>query len=153
MTRLPASAKASPVAQDREVLPTPPLPVKKACRVFSAGRDMRRLSGSAAAGFRRATGYSGDVDHFLFGGQTELLCKLRPRRIHARYNDLSIDDDQRQAIHTSLHFLDDGRIGGESLWLLAEVMARDLDAVFLDPLQVGGKLGQRRIDINTTNTG
>ena len=29
-TRLPASASASPVAQDSEVLPTPPLPVKKA---------------------------------------------------------------------------------------------------------------------------
>jgi hypothetical protein len=39
-TRLPVSARASAAAVDSEVLPTPPLPVKKRCRVVWARNAM-----------------------------------------------------------------------------------------------------------------
>ena len=73
--------------------------------------------------------------------------------MHAGRNDMPINGDDRQTIHPRLHFFKYGRIDGEGLRLLPEIVALHRDALLGHPVEVGGKSHQRRINGWPANAG
>ena len=131
-TRLPASASISPVAQESEVLPTPPAGEEEVV-VRASGSAM-----SAAAGFRTAGAGFSPAACLPCPGDAQLLRQLHARGVHAGGHDLAIHRENRQGAHTGLH--PSPRPGWAGLRRLTEVVAGHADAVAFEPLQVGGKL-------------
>src|SRR5512135_1117546 len=153
-TRWPWSARPTAVAPATEVLPTPPLPVKNRLRVKGPGRTMRNpplATPALRAGRRRPEGHH-RRGRAARGGRFPPWARLgrsldarEPSEFHAlgigpAGDDPAIDEDQRQAAVAVL--AQGGRhrgVGGERLGLLGEVVAFDLDALTLEPVEIGRK--------------
>src|SRR4029453_11979616 len=123
-TFLPASASAIATAQAVDVLPTPPLPVKKRLRVSRSSKPRRFLTAATLAG-RGCDLYDGRL--------REARAELGARRVAALAHDFSIGEHERQAGHAVLveRSLHDG-VGHERAGLVAQVVARDGNAALLE---------------------
>src|SRR5512135_2069272 len=167
-TRWPWSARPTAVAPATEVLPTPPLPVKNRLRVKGPGMTMMNpplATPTLRAGRRRPEGHHRGgraarggrfppwtrLGRGLDARQPSEFCALR---IGPAGGEPAIDEDERQAAVAVLAQGGCHRgVGGECLGLLREVVAFDLDALTLEPVEVGGEPREDGIDRGAADAG
>src|SRR5512135_3660417 len=167
-TRWPWSARPTAVAPATEVLPTPPLPVKNRFRVKGPGMTMTNpplATPTGRAGRRRPEGYhsrgrTARGDRCLrWAGLSRSFDARQPSEFRAlgigpAEDDMAIDENERQAVIAVLAQGGHHRgVGGERLGLLGEVVAFDLDALTLEPVEVGGDPREHGIDGGAADAG
>src|ERR1035437_2070527 len=139
------------VAQAIEVLPTPPLPVKKRKRGGCSRKFMTYVSIVSAAFAARAAAASG----LCFGCRlcnASPACQLDTVGVTSRKGDFSINQNQRQrflarAFQKALH---DGVVS-ESHRLLGEIETLYQRPVLFGPGCISRKADQSLIDIDAAN--
>src|SRR6187399_1425951 len=156
-TLRPRSASATAVAHATLVLPTPPLPVKKRLRGARSRRSMGAPSAAArlalhvrawAATARRRWRCHIQLLHHDSGESRERFARwVRPLDGHA-----IVDHHQRQHVSATLERGLHCARPSKGCWLLREVEALHLDALLLQPVHVGGKARELRIDAGAADT-
>ena len=145
-TRRPASASWIAVAQAIEVLPTPPLPVKK--------RKRGALSRNFMAFPQQQRTCRRSIRFVRFGGFLDArparqLCAVR---VASGERDIAINEDQRQRLLTrTLQKAFHRGVLGESHRLLGEIEALDLRAVLLGPVDIRREGDKRLIGIDAAD--
>src|ERR1700687_5070658 len=145
-TECPRSASATATAQEVEVFPTPPLPVKNR---FRAGRSNTFIVRVLAAAALVRDGICGRGSC----AEAQLLAELGTRGILALAHDLAVGNDERQAADAILfNRAFHRRILGERPRLVAQVVARDRNAALLEPFERGSKLRELVVRVGTAGT-